>query len=148
MTGKRSRSIEEWGEIGNTVKEIRRQGMRLIGTLHDIPKTVWGTHFRRISKGFTDLMSNLDERLFVECRGENTQRLTKVFYGDSTSDEIVGEQKRERVKLMEKLCGDCRHHFASLSPNESYCLKLNKKVDLRDKRCEWFEDWDKTSLGG
>ena len=75
-------TIEEYEELGEKVKEAYEEVIELHQIISKrFPKKVSRRGFDKILNGFLFLKSDLDERLFIEHRDEDTNRLTKVFYG-------------------------------------------------------------------
>ena len=87
-------TIEEYEELGEKVKEARLEAMDLLITISKhFPKAVYRRGFDKISRGFTLLKSDLDERVFAEHHDEPTQRLCNVFYGE----EGIRKKNENRV---------------------------------------------------
>ncbi|MCK4528793.1 hypothetical protein KAW18_15605 [candidate division WOR-3 bacterium] len=89
-------TIEEYEELGEKVKEAHLEALDLLITISKhFPKAVYRRGFDKITRGFTLLKSDLDDRVFAEHREEPSKRLCNVFYGE----EAVWEKMRNEEDL-------------------------------------------------
>ena len=69
---------ERWREIGDKVKELDRELVKLVNELNDIPNTVWWDQHDRACDAMTQMKSDLEERMAKEHPEEWE---ISVFYG-------------------------------------------------------------------
>jgi len=72
-------SFDEWVDIGKQAQTVRKELFQLHKKIGgNVPKTVWHNQFRWCLRSLDQLISDLEDRMTVECPSEWD---TDVFYG-------------------------------------------------------------------